>query len=150
MTFRDYYNDKINEKLREIQELESERDDMEHSNESLKNYKVGCSENNSGGRFWLKAKDYKSLRDNGFVIFPEQRGFYKELVARSEKEAIAAVKASFNDSTSFDADAEGCNCCGEPFYFSLPHSEDNKFYWETPDLKYPHLDPISSSEVDNA
>jgi hypothetical protein len=129
MKAEDYIDSKIAEFDLRIKALEAEKDNIRNLPGEYKEYKVGCSENNSGGSFWLGKEDYASLEKEGFVIFMTQRAFYKKVKARNVDEAIMMVKADFNAATKFDADDEGCNCCGQPFYFTV----DDEFYWEGAD-----------------
>ena len=95
-------------------------------------YKVGCSENNSGGSFWLCAEDYDGLEMKGFTVFRDNRGFYKEVMAPDEDIAIHLVKEDFYEATNYTGDEEGCNCCGQPFYFDAHKMGDEhyEFWWE--------------------
>lgn len=127
MSANDYLDSQIQEYKLKIAALEEEKNKISSLPDDYKEFKVGCSENNSGGYFWLTTEDYKGLVREGFTVFPKNRTFYKVASARTEDEAIMMVKADFNSATTFDADDEGCNCCGRPFYFHV----DDEFYWET-------------------
>lgn len=93
------------------------------------------SENNSGGRWWLGAKEYKALFKAGWTYEadewdkkgghdkngwtkddPVPYGWRKGLKGSfaSAKEAVE----SWEQATGRDFFAEGCNCCGSPFRIS--------------------------------
>lgn len=98
--------------------------------------KYYLSENNSGGYWWLNHNDYNTLLANGWKLregwdkktsymdptkpwdnrdttpYGYRHNLYFE--AKTEKEAIA----SFEANTGQDFYAEGCSCCGAPFYIS--------------------------------
>lgn len=134
MTAKNYIDSKIQELELQIEGYKKEKNNLDALPDTYNLYKVGCSENNSGGDFWLNTEDYKGLIKEGFKVFPKNRAFYKIVSARNEHEATMMVKADFNAATRFDADDEGCNCCGQPFWFE---TTDSEFYWE--DME----DPIS-------
>lgn len=98
-------------------------------------YRVGCSENNSGGAFWLKDRHYEAMDKAGFDIIRDveknyyRRGFAVTVAAPNEKIAEFIAKEKFYDATGFTGDEQGCNCCGQPFYFEVIAS-DKTFWWE--------------------
>jgi hypothetical protein len=129
---------------RQIEELKSKianlEEDLRVERELMakaggKFYRVGCSENNSGGAFWLKKKHYEAMAKAGFDVNVDldknywTRGFAITVVAPNEDIAEHIAKEKFYDATGFTGDEEGCNCCGQPFYFQVIDG-DKTFYWE--------------------
>lgn len=96
------------------------------------------SENNSGGHWRLKKKDYKAMMKAGWKYvasdYDKEKGYDKEpfmkgdprddvpygwrhnmqILCKTEAEAISA----FETSTGHGIDEGGCDTCGEPFYIS--------------------------------
>lgn len=118
-------------------QLEEERRLMAESKSKF--YRVGCSENNSGGSFWLKDSHYEAMKRDGFDVIRDvdksyyRRGFAVTVAAPSEDIAERIAKERFYDATGFTGDEQGCNCCGQPFYFEVIDA-DKTFYWEDSDL----------------
>ena len=116
--------------------LDEERRLMAESKSNF--YRVGCSENNSGGSFWLKDSHYEALAKDGFTTVHNvtdkwyRRGFAVTVAAPNEDIAERIAKERFYDATGYTGDEEGCNCCGRPFYFEVEPA-DHKFYWESED-----------------
>jgi hypothetical protein len=107
--------------------------------------------NNSGGGWWLDDDDWKNLEKAGwFVEWVRENPAYKDF-AESEPMArflgalatgarfynttpgasspsIQDAVSSFEDVTSEDVDAKGCECCGSPhsFYSAWDYEKD---YW---------------------
>lgn len=119
----------------------------------MKKYKVEYSSNNSGGSWWLKDKDWKSLEKAGWKInwFGEQdkesliskltieEGRFlgaladraeKSFEAKSPKEAIGLAVKDWEKITKQEATDEGCNCCGAPHSFSASGKDTNEKYYE--------------------
>lgn len=94
--------------------------------------KVEYSSNNSGGRWWLKDKDWFALEKAGWTV--EWRMDRKNKYASVDKDgrwlgalatgaslectSIAEAIRSFEKVTGQNASDEGCNCCGPPHSFS--------------------------------
>jgi hypothetical protein len=100
--------------------------------------RVNFDENNSGG-WWLDQKQYEALFSAGWKLaegWDKQYDGYHDpalpwLGSPSDTvpygwrhnlyldptTSMEAAKASFGDATGEDPDAEGCKCCGQPFYF---------------------------------
>lgn len=143
MGVKDYYDSKMAELQLLMDALAQERRDVLGSSDPVKGYVVSMSENNSGGRFWLKKEDYKRLREDGFKVYPEARGIVWETKARSEAAALAEAKAKFNGATSTDADEEGCNCCGQPFYFDVEPEGEMPYWADTTNEFVARYDPVT-------
>ena len=111
--------------------------------------KLEYSSNNSGGNWWLDDEDWKALEAAGWdVDWYAQRDdaklFYKggrflgALASRAFKmvankaEATEAIEQFERVTGSFVTD-QGCNCCGQPHYFSLYDDDDN--YMSTFDVE---------------
>ena len=98
------------------------------------------SENNSGGRWWLNEKQYTALFAAGWKYeaseYDKKEGWDTESFCSDKNDPVPygwrqnltgefgsmqeAVK-SFEQATGQDFFAEGCNCCGAPFYISSDH-----------------------------
>jgi hypothetical protein len=96
------------------------------------------SENNSGGSFWLRRAQYDSLFEAGWKIDEDalrDRSKSSFLLDDSfgdadgvpyswrdaltfEADSIREAVESFEAATGQDFFAEGCNCCGAPFWIS--------------------------------
>lgn len=89
---------------------------------------VKMRENNSGGSFWLTQKNYEDL----FALGWEGEGVvdnYVEgrvLINRVLSKRMAL--AQFEDVTGYSPDEEGCECCGQPFYFG-EYDDNDKPIW---------------------
>jgi hypothetical protein len=86
------------------------------------------SSNNSGGSWWLDDEDWQNLENAGWKVrwakdmdgYADSNGRWLGALATSatryglsEDEAIA----EWESVTGQDADAEGCDCCGQPHSF---------------------------------
>lgn len=111
---------------------------------------VELSENNSGGGWWLSEDDWLALEAKGWVIeWAEEMAKRDHLFASSfEKRAdgkllymgarareakrygvsMNVARAEFQDATGQHPDEEGCECCGQPHYFSARDAEGNYTY----------------------
>lgn len=88
------------------------------------------SSNNSGGRWWLKDKDWKALERNGWKVewakkggFMVQNGRYLGALATSAKKKFYSegeAVAEWERITGQSADDQGCPCCGQPHNFYEP------------------------------
>lgn len=101
-------------------------------------------ENNSGGRFWLSDKNYKSLFADGWKLDQEKVDRRDEYggglgdekgvpyswrdAAYIEARDLRDAVESFEAATGQDFFAEGCNCCGSPF--SIGTDSSDKGEWE--------------------
>ncbi len=77
---------------------------------------VDFSENNSGGSWWLGQDQYKALIEAGWEAGrTSYDGSIRGATRRglSEEDAIA----EWERITGADANARGCDCCGQPFSF---------------------------------
>jgi hypothetical protein len=103
---------------------------------------VEYMENNSGGYWWLGPEEYRALHDAGwalrrydwetetdYILTREQikaDGFLGRVcsdatkVFGSEEEGIL----EWSTLTGQDPDERGCDCCGQPHYFSSQDVED--------------------------
>jgi len=88
------------------------------------------SSNNSGGTWWLKDEDWRKLEAAGWRVRWVKDGGHPFLKPGEDRWlgalATAAFKAfpsedaardEFEAITGQDANAEGCNCCGQPHNF---------------------------------
>lgn len=95
--------------------------------------RVRYSSNNSGGSWWLADDQWKALEAAGWEVEwykkgalmsrPDKDGKYRFLGALAsyaylECESIEEAVESFERITGEDASASGCDCCGQPHYFS--------------------------------
>lgn len=90
---------------------------------------IKFSENNSGGDYWLTQKNYEDLMAAGWTgegINPDNRYDGRRLERRGVSRRVAL--AEFWDITGWDPDEEGCNCCGQPFYFT-EYDDEGKMVW---------------------
>ena len=95
-------------------------------------YRVGMSENNSGGSAWLSENQHEALRERGWDVQLRHFGLAsiaKDFEGTSENVAIAAARMEFYEATGFTGDEIGCTCCGQPFYFTA-NEDGEKHYWE--------------------
>lgn len=86
------------------------------------------NENNSGGSFWLTKADYDKLHAAGWVGEGITEDYFAGRKIRREGVSRRVALAEFQDITGWDPDEEGCNCCGQPFYFSS-YDDDGKSIW---------------------
>jgi hypothetical protein len=79
--------------------------------------KVEFSHNNSGGRWWLKDKDWKALEKAGWTVdwFKDQRLGALASNASKDFPTLKAAVEEWEKVTGQDFFDEGCNCCGSPF-----------------------------------
>ena len=124
---------------------------------------VEYDSNNSGGSWWLKAKDWEALEAAGWIVHwvqPRKDSFmgygrstesYENPLTPHERHpdaewlggvAMSAAKETddlqsaveeFERVTGQDASAQGCNCCGPPHSFTLYDDEGN--YVSSPSLR---------------
>jgi len=92
--------------------------------------KVEYSSNNSGGDWWLSDKDWYALEAAGWNVEwrRDTKGMFHNgserwlgaLATNASREGLTLSEAiaEFERITGESADAEGCNCCGQPHYFS--------------------------------
>lgn len=109
---------------------------------------VELSENNSGGGWWLSDEDWKALERAGWVVdwaenrlksntewlrksvSQDEHGVWRYMgaLAHDAKRygvSLRVAMAEFQDITGQDPDEEGCDCCGQPHYFSARDAEGN-------------------------
>jgi len=109
---------------------------------------VELSENNSGGGWWLSDEDWHNLAKAGWVVdWAENRARSNQNWVRNSVEqdehgvwrymgalahdakrygvSLEVAQAEFRDITGQDPDEEGCECCGQPHYFSARDSQGN-------------------------
>lgn len=104
--------------------------------------KIEYSSNNSGGSWWLNDSDWLALESAGWVVdwyadqtsgpYSTYKGgrFLGALASHAHKIVSSKAEASeaieeWERLTGNSATSEGCNCCGQPHYFSLYDDEDN-------------------------
>lgn len=101
--------------------------------------KYGFSENNSGGSFRLRKKDYEAMFRAGWVapaleLDIDRRPFSgnRDDVPYGWRHGVVGVfptirdaVESFEAATGRDFFEEGCNCCGAPF--SISCDEDGRY-----------------------
>lgn len=92
--------------------------------------KITYSSNNSGGSWWLKDEDWKRLEDGGWQVdwYKDQEDqlgiregrFLGALASYAHKDfpTVDMAIAEWEHLTGQWAEDEGCNCCGQPHYFS--------------------------------
>lgn len=97
--------------------------------------KVKFSENNSGGDWWLNRAQYEALFSRGWryepSIYDIENHYDVASSARRDDvpygwrdnvignfDSLRAAVESFEAATGEDFFAEGCPCCGAPFYMS--------------------------------
>lgn len=73
---------------------------------------ISVSLNNSGGVDWLNEWHIEQLIANGWVRDEEAFDAYMK-----QFNTVDEAKDDFGSITGMDPDAEGCPCCGRPFYF---------------------------------
>jgi len=81
--------------------------------------KVTYSANNSGGKYWIKEKDWLALEKAGWEVNWRSYGIGVKYVDRASKEFETPGQAmrEFEKITGADVSDEGCNCCGAPHAF---------------------------------
>lgn len=101
---------------------------------------IEYSTNNSGGSYWLKAKDWKRLAEAGWKLFgfdnfeydaqgkyvrdedglPKRKGSLPDNPHYAFKQfnTIQEALREFEELTGQDVSDEGCNCCGPPHSFN--------------------------------
>lgn len=90
---------------------------------------IEYSSNNSGGSWWLSDKDWKNLEKAGWKVdwhrdkkdtFSKGERWLGALAMSATREGLSMEDAisEWATVTNLDPDAEGCNCCGRPHYFS--------------------------------
>lgn len=93
------------------------------------NVVVEYSHNNSGGRWWLTDADWKALEAAGWVVewkvpggfcVDDEGRFLGALATEATRRGLSYEDAiaEWARITMQDPDAEGCECCGPPHYFS--------------------------------
>lgn len=99
--------------------------------------KLEYSSNNSGGSWWLKDADWYALESAGWVIewfadsdFHKSERFLGALASHAHKVVGSKTEASeaieeFERLTGSNASDQGCNCCGQPHYFTLYNDDDS-------------------------
>ena len=87
---------------------------------------VKLDQNNSGGSFWLNDQQFDALLADGWVVADQRReatygraaqNLAIDIPVKDPQTAVTVAKIEFGRVTGFDPDDEGCNCCGQPFYF---------------------------------
>jgi hypothetical protein len=88
------------------------------------------SSNNSGGNWWLTDQNWKDLEAAGWKVdWVKDEPLYQRWGAKDRWLGALATTAScnlpepeaiaqFERITGQNSEAGGCNCCGEPHYFS--------------------------------
>lgn len=80
--------------------------------------KIRYYSNNSGGSFWLSEADWKNLEEAGWdVVWDRMYDSEPYLAFREGLELDEAIE-EFERVTGQNSDEEGCECCGQPHYFS--------------------------------
>jgi len=80
--------------------------------------KIRYSSNHSGGDFSLSKTDWKNLEEAGWnVVWDLPYGGDPYLAFREGLEMDEAIE-EFEQITGQNAYDEGCECCGQPHYFS--------------------------------
>lgn len=81
--------------------------------------KVEFYSNPSGGYDWLSGKDWVALKDAGWQRECEDDGWCSN-TATILAESVDAAKAQWAAALPhLSPDAEGCECCGNPFWFDV-------------------------------
>lgn len=109
---------------------------------------VELSENNSGGGWWLSDEDWKNLEKAGWEVEwasklaesgydwmrssvqKDEHGVWRYMGALAKEAkrygvSLRVAMAEFQDITGQDPDEEGCECCGQPHYFSARDAGGN-------------------------
>lgn len=109
--------------------------------------KVNYSSNNSGGSWWLTDENWKALEAAGWDVkwrANETSQFAKAdsdgrwlgaLATEASKdfETMREAVEEWQNITGQNAADEGCNCCGEPHYFSGEDADGN--YVSGPEIR---------------
>lgn len=107
----------------------------------MKNLLIKYYSNNSGGGDWLDKDQWRALEEAGWRLFGfndfifndgkyalDGKGLPKRKKSQIDKNMKYAFKRfnsideaieEFERLTGEDADAEGCECCGQPHEFSI-------------------------------
>lgn len=82
--------------------------------------KIEYRSNNSGGSWWLEEADWKALEAAGWDVEWIDGDWLgaPAKVATKDFECEADAVGEWQDITKQNADEEGCNCCGQPHWFS--------------------------------
>jgi hypothetical protein len=110
--------------------------------------KVEYHSNNSGGRWWLKDKDWFALENAGWVVQwaknnteffrPDENGRYLGALARSayrEGLHIREAVEEWERTTGQSSTDAGCPCCGQPHYFT-EYDDEGKTVDSGPSTSY--------------
>jgi len=103
--------------------------------------KVDYSSNNSGGSWWLTDEDWLALEAAGWDVDwckdktgglggADEDGRWLGALATSASKDFASMREAVEEwerVTSGNASDEGCNCCGEPHYFSGQDNETGEY-----------------------
>lgn len=104
--------------------------------------RVTFSENNSGGSWWLDAKDYFNLLESGkwglaesSIMAPFGGDLEFELRHHlvGEFESIDAAIAHWQSITGESANTEGCECCGPPYTFYYGEQNGGPIHYYNPE-----------------
>jgi hypothetical protein len=101
---------------------------------------VEYSSNNSGGSWWLTDKNWYDLEAAGWEVqwvkdqedgIFHNKGEERWLGALATNAirrdvSLGVAKAEFEDVTGLSPYDEGCDCCGQPHYFS-EHNDDGSY-----------------------
>lgn len=81
---------------------------------------IEYSSNNSGGDWWLDDEDWYALESAGWDVEWKGDRWLGALATRATREGLSreAAIAEWESVTGQNADSEGCDCCGQPHYFS--------------------------------
>jgi hypothetical protein len=104
--------------------------------------KVEYDSNNSGGGWWLSDDDWKNLEAAGWKVdwYKDQPDgimhhqgedrFLGALASRASREGLTLEEAiaEFERITSENAEAEGCECCGQPHNF-YAFDDEGQMIW---------------------
>lgn len=101
---------------------------------------VEYSSNNSGGYWWLTDQDWKNLEAAGWEVQwvkDQEDGIFRKageerwlgaLATRAIRRDVSlrVAQAEFEDATGQYVDDTGCDCCGQPHYFS-EYNDDGSY-----------------------
>lgn len=81
---------------------------------------VEYSTNNSGGSWWLDDEDWHKLELAGWKVEWKNERWLGALATRAYREGLSydEAVAEWESITGEDANDSGCDCCGQPHYFS--------------------------------